>query len=712
MSNNHNSRRMASVFGLSVAASALTVPVFAETYAAGDDVEEIIVSGRAQTLYRVSETSVVRGAADPLDIPQSVTVLNAALIADQGARDMTDLYRNIAGISTFSYSGVTFRGFRQDQVFYDNLRGNPFIAFSVPKLFNIERVEVLKGPAGMLYGPGEPGGLINYVTKVPTEELAASASLTRGNYDRYGAAGDVSGALNKSETILGRVGAFYETMKPFRNNTKDTSLILDGGLTFKLGESARLITQVSHYDQDMQAARLRGVPVDDNGDFLADRSWNTNEASDFLDLKATVLQSRLLGEVSDDWSYELAVRYFDANERQQYHEARGLVDTDADGVVDASRRELRDQERNTEGLTIAASSVINKPLFGLDNTILVGGDYYREDSDFWGRTVPNAEIPLLSLTNPVYGQSGASFYDLESYPLRSTESRLTRTGIYLQDQLSLTDNLILIAGVRYDDFEDEDLLSDTGFSDGDWALRGGVIYKPVDGVSFYASWSESFEPQAISSQSELAGGPFSPMTGSQIEGGVKFDLFNGRLQGGAAVYQIKRQNMLQVDPNGDESDGVADFSTVGEVTSEGFEVELVADLTDAWVLTANYGYNDARITRTVPGGTFTNAVGDRFANAPKHQAGLWTRYEVAAINTTFAAGMEYVGERVSIEGQPVNPYTIFDASIIYTFSEELDVMLRADNIFDKKYAASGFIARTGHFPGEPRTVFVELRWKL
>ncbi|TNE60930.1 MAG: TonB-dependent receptor [Alphaproteobacteria bacterium] len=700
------------LFTASAAAMVAALPAHAEAGDDDDTVTEIVVTGRAQTLYRVGATSVVRGADDPLDIPQSVTILNAALIEDQGARDMTDLYRNIAGITTFSYSGVTFRGFRQDQVFYDSLRGNPFIAFSVPKLFNIERVEVLKGPAGMLYGPGEPGGLINYVTKTPTEELAASADLTLGNYDRYGASGEISGPLNKSGTILGRAGALYEDMKPFRNNTHDKSTILDGGLTFKLGEAARLITQVAHYDQKMQGARLRGVPVDDEGNFLADISWNANEPTDFLNLKATTYQARLQAEPGEGISTEVAVRYFTALERQQYHEPRGFLDTDNDGLIDSSLRELRDQERETDGLTFSGTASFDREIAGHKNKVLVGADWYREDATFWGRTVPRGDVTPLDLEDPVYGTSGASMYDLDSYALRSTNTRSTRYGFYLQDQFAVTDRLILIGGVRYDRFDDEDLVSGENYSNGDWTFRAGPIFKLRDDVSLYASWSQSFEPQSVSSQDPLAGGPFNPMTGEQWEAGIKTALLDGAVQANFAVYQIKRQNMLQTDPNGNATDGVDDLTPIGEVTAKGFEVEISADLTRDWVLTANYGYNDTRITGTVEGQSLTNAVGDRFANAPKHQAGLWTRYQLPGIGTTVAVGAEYVSKRLSIDGQTVKAYTIFDTSLIQPINDNISVLLRIDNLFDKEYAASGFIERDGHFPGEPRTAFVELRWKL
>ena len=677
---------------------------------ATDASSDIIVTGRAETLYRVESTSVARGASDPLDIPQSVTVINESLIDDQGARDATDLYRNIAGVTTFSYSGVTFRGFRQDRVFYDNLRGDPFISFAVPKLFNIQRVEVLKGPSGMLYGPGEPGGLINYVTKTPSEELQAQANLTLGNYERYGASGEISGPITGNGVLLGRAGAFYEQMDPFRYNTRDKSLILDGGLTAKLGEDARIIGQVTHFEQKQRGARLRGVPTDNDGNFLASRRWNSNEKSDFLNLNATVYQARLQADPAEGIAVDLATRYFRARERQQYHEAQGLLDTDRDGVVDTSRRELRDQERITSALTFAGNATIDRRIGGLDNKVLAGADWYREDADFWGRTVPRTVVPTLSLINPVYGRSGASFYNLDAIAKRFTDTRSTRYGFYLQDQLSLSEQWVLVGGARYDRYKDADLLSGAAFSDGDWTFRGGLIFKPRSDISLYASWSEGFEPQAVASQDSLAGGPFAPVTGEQVEAGVKLALMDGKLQANAAVYQIKRRNMLQA--TGESIDGVNQLAPIGEVTSKGFEIELAADITPDWVLTANYAYNDARITATVPGQSLTNAVGNRFANAPKHEAGLWTRYQFRVTGTAVALGSEYVGERLSLDGQRVKPYVIFDASVIQQITPHLSALLRVDNILDKTYAASGFIARTGHFPGEPRTVFAELRWKM
>ena len=172
-----------------------------------------------------------------------------------------------------------------------------------------------------------------------------------------------------------------------------------------------------------------------------------------------------------------------------------------------------------------------------------------------------------------------------------------------------------------------------------------------------------------------------------------------------------RKNILQADTSLPPVNGQDQLRPIGEVTSKGFEIDLSTDITANWVALVNYGYNDTKITGTIAGQAITNAVGNRFANAPKHKVGFWTRYQVPAIDSAFAVGGEHVSKRISLSGQTVKPYTIFDASVTkgLGFAE---LMLRVDNMFDKVYAASGFSARSGHFPGEPRTFLAELRFQF
>lgn len=185
---------------LSLATPALASEASADT---PKDLDKVEVRGRAQTLYRANDAAVGTRTDTPLElVPQSIQVVPRELIDDQAARQVTDLYRSISGISFFSYAGVTLRGFRQENVLYDGLRGDPYAGFSVPQLFNIERVEVLKGPAGALYGGGDAGGVINYVTRKPKARAERRIELQAGDKDFRAGSIEGTGPLKDRKSVV------------------------------------------------------------------------------------------------------------------------------------------------------------------------------------------------------------------------------------------------------------------------------------------------------------------------------------------------------------------------------------------------------------------------------------------------------------------------------------------------------------------------------
>ncbi len=215
-----------------------SLPAFAQrttTLPTVTDLDGLDVIGRAQTLYKSEDAAVATRTDTPLAlVPQSVQVLPRELIDDQAVRQINDLYRSISGIGFFSYAGVTLRGFRQENVLYDGLRGDPYAGFSVPQLFDIERVEVLKGPVGALYGGGEPGGVINYVTRKPGHQAARRVEL------QVGAASGQSVlrcSLLRSDWPCARrrphryrIGAYADGEDGFRWNTDSQSQIGDASV--------------------------------------------------------------------------------------------------------------------------------------------------------------------------------------------------------------------------------------------------------------------------------------------------------------------------------------------------------------------------------------------------------------------------------------------------------------------------------------------------
>ena len=681
------------------------------------EVERVVVTSRALNLYRNGESSTGKLSVDALNATQQITTINESLIRDQGARNAKDIYRNIAGVSQFSYAGVTARGFRQEEIFFDGLRGDPYVGFNVPQLFNVERLDFLKGPAGMLYGAGAPGGLFNYVTKKPQSEFSANARAIAGSHSRVGGSGEITGALSDNQN--GRLGVFYEEQDTYRDNSASEVFIFDSGYSYDLNNHL-FTAQYTHYSQDLDGNRLRGVPTDDAGNFLTDRAWNHNEASDFLNLRSDVVQLSLEGQVTSSMSYDTKLRYIDNEQEQNYHEPRALIDSDGDGAIDLVGREFRDQLREQEQISFAANFVYEGTLFNANQRTAFGVDLYKgtEDAllggtafsaDFVERylagTSLDSDIIPLRLTSPNYGESQPSNYDVQFRAPRTTEQ--VRNGAYVLNELAW-DKFTLVTGVRYDTFEDDS--NGTAFDDNNVTYRLGAIYKVTPSISLYGQWADSYEPQAVTSQTQQAGGPFEPTTGEIIEGGVNAELFDETTLLRMAVYQIKRQNLLQNTGLDPEGDGIDNLAPVGEVTSDGIEIEVISDITPNWIMSVAYSYNDARITADNGGTTIRNSVGDQFANAPENQLGFWTRYQVPEWDLAFAFGGNYVDEQLSLSGQTVKSYFVTDASITWEV-ENYSVLFRIDNLFDREYAESGFLSRTGHFPGNPRNGFVEFTYK-
>lgn len=682
---------------------------------AAASLEHIEVKGRAQTLYRVDSSNLGTRTDTPLDeVPQNIQVLPEALIRDQAARQITDLYRSMSGVSSFSYSGVTFRGFRQDEILYDGVRGDPFNGFAVPQLFNIDEIQVLKGAAGALYGSMAPGGLINYTTKKPTAVPERVLKLAMGNDSFYSGSVELSGPLTDDATQRYRAGIYKDSEKPFRRNTDVENQILDFGYAIDLTQDTVLTLQYTDVEQDYGGARLRGVVTDAQGNFLADRSWNHNESSDFQRLTAEVYQARLDHQVNTYWSTDVTVRGYQNQELQNYHEPFCSFDTDGDGVVDYCGRQFRDQNRENDSISVTWNNIVELNSGDINHTLLIGADYLRQDSFFAGRNAQPVEsggvVPGLSLVNPQYGLTSRDNYNLDAVTPNITDTETERKGLYLQDQLTLSERWNVLLGLRWDSFEDTDQRNNTTVSGNDTSWRLGTTYQLTDYARGYLVAASGFVPQTAASQVAEVGGPFEPETSRLYEAGIRFSLLNDAIRLNTALYQITRNNILQADPRGDVGgDGLDDLLALGEVRSRGFELDILGDLTDNWVMNLNYAYNDTKVTEDTSG--ITNAVNGRFANAPKHQIGLWSRYELPVILSSFAVGVDYVGEQISLGGQAVKSYTVFDISWQTEWQSWL-VQLNVKNVFDKTYASSGFIARTGHFPGEPRRIYLTTTYQF
>lgn len=687
----------------------LSLPLVAATNTSEEvstdqQLDTLVVTGRALSHYKEDTASI--GTRTDTDIDrtaQSVQVLTETLIEDQAAHQVTDLYRSISGVSQDNVSTVTFRGFHQDEQLYDGMRGNPYKDFfTVPQLVNVQEVQAIKGPAGALYGAGEPGGVINYVSKKPTYEPEHFIKLGVGNKDYTSAQLSSSGPVNEDASQRYRVSLYQDDSGSYRNNVDQENQNIDLGYAWDINDDSTLTVQYTNIDQTLHGARLRGIPTDDDGNFLADDSWNANEPGDQQTLDAETFQAKLEQVLNDRVSWDLGMRYFKGTESQNYHESLGLTDTDDDGVDDAVRRQYRDQLRTNEGISVSSNLVFDLG----DHTLLVGTDYLRNTYDYL--YYRSNDAATLSLSNPVYDA------DVSSYSLSLNQNNQTisqQLGLLVQDQWAVTNRLDLIAGVRLNQFEQDftdhrNNANNATYSDHGMDTRVGATYQWSDHIKPYTSFSTGYQPQSASDQQASSGGPFDPEQSQQMEAGVRTYWLDNRLNVNFAVYHIVRENILQEDP--DDSDMLI---ALGKVRSQGAEIDVLADITSRWVANLSYAYNDTVIKEANEDDGIQFAAGDsrRFSNSPLHQLGLWTRYDLPSLSSSVSVGAEYVSEQYNRDHQKVKPYTVYDA----TWQTQIDawtLQATIKNLTDEIYATSGFNRNIGSNLGERRRIYLSAQY--
>ena len=680
-------------------------------------VEELTVVGRLSD-YVDTSAGAAKTSASLIDVPQAIVVLPARLIEDIGALDTKDLYKFISGVSDSPYSSTVVRGFTQREVLVNGVKGNPYGSFdgdvnnsgfstSQFRLSNLERVEVLKGPSSVLYGSGEPGGIINYVTKKPRDLFNARATVGTGQFGQSLAEAEVTGPANASKTLLYRGAMYFEDRDSFRNNASIRNLHAVGGLAFKPTARTAFGLEYEYIDQRNSAHRLRGVPVNANGDFLADYRWTATEPSDFTNLEAQVVQARFDQAIGSSARLDATFRYLSYDRAENYHEPRGIT-----GNGTLMQREFRDQFRSNDDWTFATGVSVPMRLGRTRHDIAAGFDMVSQDFLFRGATARQASsggpVQPLALTSPVYRTVNVAGYGLTAASFATDLAETRRTGAYLQDLIALGSRVNLLLGGRVDRYDDEGLSGGRSLAGDQTAATGrvGVVFKPRPQLSVYVSTANGFTRAPLLSQTASANGPHEAETAQQLEAGTKSEWLGGRAQLTASVFSIVKQNVLRPDPNfGPTGANTNAVLSNGEIRNRGFEVDLAGELLPRWNLAFNYAFLDSEITED------RNAalLGKPLPNSAPHAVGLFTRIDVGR-GAAFGGSYEYTGDREEpFAGIKAPAFSVVDLHYYQTIGTRLKVLARLDNLFDERYAASSlFAARAGNFPGQPRTFSIQL----
>ena len=683
---------------LLMAGATLCVPISAQ--AETDDEprdylgDNIVVTAQREGYSSIDGSSATKTPTPLIDVPQAVTVITSDQLEDQNTTQLREALRFVPGVSLETGEGhrdeVFIRGQETSADFYlDGLRDDTQYYRA---LYNIERVEVLKGANALIFGRGAGGGAINRVAKkADLDRQFANLSATVGTFGEGAVAADLN--LPASMTTAFRLNATYERFDNDRDFYDGDFVGISPGFTAELGDDTR-ITAIYSYDRNEQGTD-RGVPSFNNlplvgydSAFFGDPDLNSSTA------EVHIARVRLEHDFSDQLSANASLQFADYDKVYANILPRGTDGTlvDLSGYRDTTARQNLIAQTNLiwQGQT---GSVGHTLLWGAEiiaqDTANTRADVQFADDGFGGGPATTTSVPLAQqISLPAFSLTPL---------IRSHESELTTLSVYLQDQVALTDWLEVVGGIRYDEFRLDtlDVLAGQQLSRDDslWSPRLGVIVKPSETISLYASYSESFLPQSgdqflVLNNTTAA---LEPEKFENLEAGIKWaihpDLFFT-----AAVFRLERSNTRATDP---DNSGLTVLT--GASRTEGVELSLAGSLTSRLAVNIGYTYLDGEITSE---STFGSA-GARLQQLPKHQLGLWGRYDLTD-QLGLGLGLIHQSDQfASFSNTVVLPgYTRVDAALFYDVSEQFSLQLNIENLFDEDYFSSAH-GNNNIQPGDP-----------
>jgi iron complex outermembrane receptor protein len=650
----------------------------------------INVEGDRGRDYVAADSSVGTRTDTPLrDVPQSIQVVKRSVITDQQATTLTQALQNVSNVQQSSTAGnraETFitRGFASNTYAIDgsvlNATGSrPEVN---PDLAGVDRVEVLKGPASVLYGRGEPGGLINIVTRRPTTTPTAEATTQIGSFGFRRAEATASGPLNDDATLTGRITGAAQREEGFVENRRDSERQYIGGvLEWSPDEDTKVSLSADHTRQEQPYDR--GLIVGADGkivDVPYDRYFG--EEWSMVNSRKTRVSLSAEHQTTDWLKLRGSVRYDDAYTKDTGIDLRGLED---DGRT--LNRRYTDRIEDMRNIDLQFEGVMTFDTGTIGHTVLAGVQQTRSRMDFWSA---RANIAPIDIYNPVYG-APMTATRIENVYVQD----IVANSIYLQDQIEFSDQWKALAGLRYDHF-DHTVTHEVGeeeppFDGGALTGRVGLVYQPTDRLSFFTGYATSFMPQsALGTDGQV----LDPEEGWQVEAGVKADLTD-RLSATFSIFQITKDNVAV-------SIEDTDFSRlVGQQRSRGAEIDITGEILDGWQVIASLGYVDAEVTKD----TNSDVIGNRLVGTPYWSGSLWTTYEFQAgklEGLKLGAGITAVGERAGDLESPfyVDGYYRVDAAVSYRINDHIDFSLVGRNLTDEKYIEST-ASDTENHPGAP-----------
>ena len=664
--------------------------------------------GEGVRRYQARRSGSATKTDTPLDeVPQAVSVIPATVLDDlrspriEKALDYAGgvaRQNDFGGLTMYEYSirGLTTSEFYKDGFSVNRGYMNP----QDPS--NVERIDVLKGPASSLYGRGDPGGTINIVSKRPQNDRFARLDLSAGRWDRYRSSLDVNTPLDDEGTMLYRMNLAVEDNKSFRDYRSSERQFFAPAFSWELSPQTRLL---------VQAEVIRSSQVFDRGVVAPNDHLGSVSRSDFfgepgdgeIDNNNESLQAEIEHDLNASWTVRLASHYKQGRLNGGATEASFLAD-DARTL----NREYRYRDFDWQ------DSITQLELRGLvytgdiEHNLLIGTEYERYAKD--ERLMRTRPISTIDIREPVYGQPRPLFSVGPGGRSTDRHELVHSRSLNLQDQMRLSEKLFGVIGARYDHYEhrldNEVTGTRTEQTHEKITPRIGALYQLTPEVGVFANASQSFKPNTGAPRPGT-GTSFDPEEGVGYEAGFKFDLLDSRLGMTVAAFHLTKENVLTADP-ADSTYQIA----AGEVSSRGLDLQLTGQLTDEVRVIGAYAYVDAEVTKDN-----TLASGSRLLNVPEHSGSLLGVYEFldgGLKGLELGGGVNYVGDRsgnVADSGFELPGYTTVDLLARYKATQDLTLGVNLNNAFDRTYYERSY-SNVWVMPGAPRNLSLSLSLNL
>ncbi|MNR84389.1 putative TonB-dependent receptor BfrD precursor [compost metagenome] len=683
-----------------VAASTVSLEVQAQTQLPAVEVKADSESYKARETVTATKTDTALR-----DIPQSINVVTKKQIDDQAAQSLAEALLYVPGVGFAQGEGnretPIFRGVSTTGDFFvDGIRDD---VQYYRDLYNIERVEVFKGPNAMIFGRGATGGLINRVTKTPNQSVIRDASVTLGSNSNRRATVDINQAI--SESLSFRLNGMYEDSDSYRNGVNIKRKGINPTVLMRLAPKTNLTLGYEHFEDDRIADRgitsFNGRPVRTDpstffGNAAGSPSWTKLDAF-----------SALLEHTFDN-GVELRnrTRWADQDKFYQNVFASGA----ASGNTAASTFNVGAYNNMTTRRNFFNQTdlIFNFNTGGIKHKFLVGTEFGEQETTNFRQTGTFTGSSTATLGNPT-NSSAVTYAQSASDANSRTKAKIA--ALYLQDQIELTKQLQLVAGLRYDkftvDFRNNRNGATTRSDDGLISPRVGLVFKPIEPLSLYANYSIAYQPRAGEQLGSLSASDadLKPEKFKNLEVGAKWDVTD-RLAATAALYRLERSNMrVLLDPNNPNSAVLTD----GQRT-DGFELGLTGYVTRQWSVSGGYAYTDATFTKNI---SATVLAGARLPMVPKNTYSLWNRYD---FTERVGAGLGVIHRTKSFAANEATPassnvtlpgYTRVDAAMFVKLDKNWRAQLNVENLFDKDYYLNAH-NNTNITPGSPRAFRVTL----